>query len=210
MSLNFLKVSKTAKYATWGNPKTAHTIIIALHGYGQLVDYFVRNFNVLNEHDYFIVAPEGLHRFYLNGTSGRVGASWMTKECREQDIEDYVSYLNQLWEQIKIKHQFKKHILLGFSQGGATASRWYVLGNFKPDTFVLWAAVYPPDMSVNYAEIIKSSRNYFVVGDNDAYFDENKIKSQFNELKQIDPSFNLVKFNGGHHINSETLLNLLT
>ena len=42
---------------------------------------------------YTIIAPQGLHKFYLEGTSGRVGASWMTKENREDDIKNYLVYL---------------------------------------------------------------------------------------------------------------------
>ncbi|MBM3915983.1 MAG: hypothetical protein FJ349_00025 [Sphingomonadales bacterium] len=54
-------------------------IIFALHGYGQLGQFFFRQFNILND-NWGIVVPEGPHRFYLEGSSGRVGASWMTKE----------------------------------------------------------------------------------------------------------------------------------
>ena len=70
-------------------------ILIALHGYGQLGQYFYRKFNSL-EADFGLVVPEGPHRFYLEGSSGRVGASWMTKEWREQDIQENNSYLKQL------------------------------------------------------------------------------------------------------------------
>ena len=39
-------------------------IILALHGYGQLAQYFYRKFNSLTN-DYGLVIPEGPHRFYL-------------------------------------------------------------------------------------------------------------------------------------------------
>jgi hypothetical protein len=43
-----------------------------------------------------IIAPEGLSRFYRKGFSGDVVASWMTKDDRLDDMEDYVRYLNDL------------------------------------------------------------------------------------------------------------------
>ena len=95
--MNKIKISKTAKYTTYGNPDKASIIIFALHGYGQLVQFFIRKFQVLDAEQYFVVAPEGLHRFYLKGSSGRVGASWMTKEERQSDIEDYINYLDDLF-----------------------------------------------------------------------------------------------------------------
>ena len=67
-------------------------ILIALHGYGQLGQFFFRKFSAI-EKKIGIVIPEGPHRFYLEGSSGRVGASWMTREWRETDIAENTQYL---------------------------------------------------------------------------------------------------------------------
>ena len=133
-------------YHTIGNPEKASKIIFALHGYGQLSKYFIRKFNDLHE-DYFIIAPEGLHRFYIKASAGRVGASWMTKENREDDIKDYINLLNNIWDKYNEQYQFSERILLGFSQGGATASRWHQFGKFKAQKFILWASIFPPRLT---------------------------------------------------------------
>jgi predicted esterase len=206
--INSITIKKTAKYVTYGNPKTADTIIFVLHGYGQLADFFIRKFNILNKEKYFVVAPEGLHRFYLKGSSGRVGASWMTKERRADDINDYINFLNQLWEQLSSKYSFDKKYLLGFSQGGATASRWHCLGDFKADKFILWAAIFPPDMEKDYCDNFNQSINYFVFGNEDEYYTQGEVDEHYLSLKhQFD--FELIKFEGKHNICSKTLLNLL-
>ncbi len=111
---NTIQVNKSANFVTHGNPNTAKIIVFALHGYGQLAEFFVRKFNVLNETDYFIVAPEGLHRFYLKGASGRVGASWMTKQERQSDINDYINYLDDVWLKINSEYNFEKKYYLVF------------------------------------------------------------------------------------------------
>ena len=49
--------------------------LFVLHGYGQLPEYFIRKFRPLSQAGWHVVAPEGAHRFYLQGTEGRVGAS---------------------------------------------------------------------------------------------------------------------------------------
>lgn len=206
---NSIQIKKTAKYVTYGNPQTAKTVIFVLHGYGQLVEFFIRKFHDLNQDDYFIVAPEGLHRFYLKGSSGRIGASWMTKEERETDIQDYIQYLNQLWKKLSVQHQFEKRILLGFSQGGATASRWHNFGNFNAYKFILWAAVFPPDMAAELSQNFKKSDNYFVFGTEDEYYSESKIEEHFTLLKERKSNFKMIKFNGNHNIHQETLLNLV-
>jgi predicted esterase len=119
------------------------------HGYGQLAAYFVRHFRVLTDADptTVIIAPEGLSRFYLNGTGGRVGATWMTKEDRLAEIDDYVAYLNQLADQVLAAAPADVRItVLGFSQGAATVSRWLARARFRPARLVLWAGSFPPDM----------------------------------------------------------------
>jgi predicted esterase len=206
---NQIQISKTAKYVTYGNPETATTILFALHGYGQLVEFFIRKFHMLNSDNIFIVAPEGLHRFYLKGSSGRVGASWMTKEERDYDIKDYVAYLDQIWNKINSKHTFDKRVLLGFSQGGATASRWHSLGKYNAHQFILWAAVFPEDMTNDNLLDYHKSINYFVVGKQDEYYSEDKIDEHFQTLESKNVEFNLIKFEGNHNIHPETLLNLM-
>jgi hypothetical protein len=57
---------------------------------------FIQKFKELASENTLIVAPEALSRFYLNGFSGRVGATWMTKEARDTEILDYLNYLNKL------------------------------------------------------------------------------------------------------------------
>ena len=117
-------VSKTMRYFTIGDVNKADKLLYVLHGYGQLASYFIKSFEKISD-SYLIIAPEGMHRFYLNGTSGRVGASWMTKEAREIDIHENTKNLDLLDQHILSKKTFKKKIILGFSQGGATAARWY-------------------------------------------------------------------------------------
>jgi len=206
---NTIQIKKTAKYATYGDPETAQTILFALHGYGQLAQFFIRKFNMLNENEYFVIAPEGLHRFYLKGASGRVGASWMTKEERQTDIDDYISYLDELWLKINSEYSFENKILLGFSQGGATASRWHNLGNYKADKILLWAAIFPTDMSLDFLNKFSESNNYFVLGDEDEYLSIEQGENSIDALNLLGVEFQIVKFSGKHNIDSKTLLNLI-
>jgi len=206
---NTIQIKKTAKYATYGDPETAQTILFALHGYGQLAQFFIRKFNMLNENEYFVIAPEGLHRFYLKGASGRVGASWMTKEERQTDIDDYISYLDELCLKINSEYSFENKILLGFSQGGATASRWHNLGNYKADKILLWAAIFPTDMSLDFLNKFSESNNYFVLGDEDEYLSIEQGENSIDALNLLGVEFQIVKFSGKHNIDSKTLLNLI-
>ena len=200
-----LAVSKKMRYYTLGNAKKADTLLIALHGFGQLSKFFIKKFEFLPE-NYLILAPEGMHRFYLQGNSGRVGASWMTKEARELDIEENTIALKTLLEKVKNEKQFSKIILLGFSQGGATAARWYFSDDEQFDHLILWASVFPPDLEKPALET--NSKNYFVLGNQDEYYSEAQQLSQIAAYKEI--GFNTIHFEGKHDIQQATLSELLS
>ena len=153
---NSFSFSKTFRYETQNEDKHPTKIIYVLHGYGQLAKFFIRKFNALAD-DYLIVAPEGMHRFYLNGSSGKVGASWMTKEAREIDIKDNIDWLNALDKKISSKHQINERILLGFSQGGATAIRWKMNSQLVFDKTIIWASISPIVLSIASELIIRMS-----------------------------------------------------
>jgi predicted esterase len=205
MQENGLTIKKTARYFTHGNLDVASSLLICLHGYGQLPTYFGRKFETVDK-NYFVVIPEGLHRFYLEGSAGRVGASWMTKEAREQDIQDNMNYLKQLLANLTSKKSFEKIILLGFSQGGATATRFYV-NQLNIDHLILWACVFPPDLHIEEEINFEPNKNYFVLGSEDQYFNETE---QMNTIKFYKKkNFKIFQYSGNHSIDSILLNDLL-
>ena len=190
--------AKTFRYFTHGDPLKAKHIVYVLHGYGQLAEFFIRKFQHLSD-DYFIVAPEGMHRFYLSGSSGRVGASWMTKEERETDIQDNLNWLNALDTELCAKYTFERKQLVGFSQGGPTAIRWQFQGNLNADQLIIWASVFPPDLILE-TEIsdFTTATNYFVIGEKDAFYSleqQNEVRATY-ALN----GFTSVSYNGKHDI----------
>ena len=82
MKIHHIPVKRQARYYTLGtlDTNTKHVYIV-LHGYGQLASQIIHKFDDMAD-EVFIIAPEGLSRFYWDGMTGTVGASWMTKEDR--------------------------------------------------------------------------------------------------------------------------------
>lgn len=181
-------------------------VLYALHGYGQLVNFFMRKLQDLPE-NLLIVAPEGMHRFYLNGTGGRVGASWMTKEAREMDIADNIAWLDALDAQISAKFPIEKRYVLGFSQGGATALRWAVQGQIHVDELLIWASDFPPDLMETSAMGLPT-QCHFILGDKDPFF----LEDRQNELCALFQSkgFQIHRFEGEHDIDLKVLKGLIS
>jgi predicted esterase len=203
-----INITFEARYFTHGNIE-AENLIIALHGYGQLGSFFIQKFESLNPEKYFVVVPEGLHRFYLNGTTGRVGASWMTKENRETDIANYINYLETVLNHVNALNRFSKKIILGFSQGGATASRFASATTIRFDAAILWASVFPPDVEPVNIQKHPAQKNFLVIGDEDPYYTGEDFVSEQNKLIKAGIKFDLITFNGKHTIQTETLEKIL-
>lgn len=208
-----ITVPKTARYFTIGEvSEQTETIWFVCHGYGQLANYFIQNFHALDPRKHFIVAPEGLHRFYWERFSGRVVASWMTKEDRASDILDYVNYLDAVYTEVmaQFSNRKVKVNVLGFSQGTATVCRWLANGASKADALLLWAGVFPPDMDFDAKkQIFDQMKVYMVVGDQDEFLNEEEIKKQEAFLAEKGIGYELVRFEGKHEINKEALLRIM-
>lgn len=202
---HLLTSEKTFRYYVEGDIHTATKLVYVLHGYGQLAQYFIRKFLPTNK-NIVIVAPEGMHRFYLKGSSGRVGASWMTKEDRENDIKDNINWLNNLHQKLLANKSFEKVIVLGFSQGGATAARW-VNQMEKVDGLIMWATVFPPDLENSIDSTVLRLKNHFVLGTEDEYFDINdqqKVNQFYAEM-----NFDIHSFIGEHDINHKIFSDII-
>lgn len=207
-----IQVLKTARYFILGEAsEQIKQVWFVCHGYAQLANYFLKNFEALNDGKTLIIAPEGLHRFYWKGFSEKVVASWMTKEDRENDITDYVNYLNVVYSEVMetLKNKNVNVNVLGFSQGTATVCRWLANSKVEADNLILWAGAFPDDMNFKTDKMVLDKlKTYLVVGDADEFINEEGVEKHSNLLKENDIKFELIRFKGKHEIDKTTLLDL--
>ena len=211
MQEHFLSTARTARYFTLGSSANATDVWFVCHGYGQLAARFLERFRPLETERRWIVAPEGLSRFYLteSPTERRVGASWMTREDRLHEIGDYVRYLDTLHAAV-LQSQARTTVL-GFSQGTATACRWAGLGAAHIGRLILWGGEVPPDLDLADARIqarLSAARLTLVYGKGDQFFPPKVVASTESRLRDHGIGFERVEFDGGHEIDAATLLRL--
>ena len=204
------------RYYTLGElTSSTKSIWFVLHGYGQLAAYFMKKFNTLKDNDIFVIAPEALSRFYVDPlqstgrTSDRVGATWMTKENRLADIENYLTYLDGLYHHLRLPASIPVTIL-GFSQGAATVSRWIAEGQITFDRVILWAGIFPPDLNLESAkERLKEKQVVFVHGTSDPFLNDNQYQSMEAISAKLGLHPRVITFDGGHEIDEDTLNELI-
>lgn len=215
MQEHHIEVRRRARYYTLGpTDRDVAEAWIVCHGYAQLAGRFMRHFEGIDDGTRLIVAPEALNRFYVetvpmvHGPESRVGATWMTREDRLHEIEDYVDYLDELAESIfsRLDRARARLTVLGFSQAVATVSRWAVQGRTHPDHLILWGSPLPPEIDVGAgAETLGAiPRISFVVGASDADA-QRALPRERERLDRLGVRYRLVGFEGGHHLDAETL-----
>ncbi len=189
-------------------------ILFALHGYGQLAQYFIRKFAALESKGVVVIAPEGLSRFYLDPLEGagrktnRVGATWMTKEDRLVDIENYVNYLDTVFAQTVGDRKIPVSVL-GFSQGSATASRWILSKKIHFDRLILWAGILPTDMDFQLGnDVLKDKSVVMVYGKDDPFLTDTRFSEMKSLMEKLNTKIEIVTFEGGHDIEGKALLEL--
>lgn len=205
-----IRVSRQARYYLNGAPAAdTRYLWFVCHGYGQLAQYFLRNFAGLDPAQHLIVAPEALNRFYLEHTEGRrVGATWMTRADRAREIEDYVQYLDEVYQEVQAMtgDQSLKKIAFGFSQGATTISRWVFEGSFQPDHLVLWAGDLPHDLDPQKAlPTLQQLDLWMALGDQDPWITPEKRIELEARYREMDIDYRMHAFSGKHKIPAEEL-----
>jgi predicted esterase len=209
-----IPVGRTARYYTLGSGSASvQEVWLVCHGYGQLARFFLRRFAPLDDGTRLIVAPEAMSRFYLSDPGGshakaRVGATWMTREDRLNEIQDYVAYLDAVYERVVAggPRAGIRRFALGFSQGVATACRWAALGVSGVEELILWAERVPPDLDLaGTAERLRRMRITLVAGAADPALPADAPAEERDRLARHGIPSEIVTFPGGHELDAGTL-----
>lgn len=204
-----ITIPKTARYFLSENLSPSFTeVIFVCHGYAQLANEFISEFDSIASLTRLVVAPEGLHRFYQRGGYDKVVASWMTKEDREDDIRDYITWLDMAAADVLMQCRPDiKVTVLGFSQGAATVSRWAAAGMTNIDHLILWCGFFPPDLKAENAPKCKSIT--VVTASDDKFIDAAAEARQLEGMKTQFATYKHIRFTGQHEVHIGTLSDLL-
>lgn len=210
---SLVEVPRTGRYFRLNSvqPMTKNVWIV-FHGYGQLAEYFIKHFEDLDENENCIIAVEGLSRFYVDGLTGRVGASWMTKDEREQEIVDQSNYINTVLKDAGIDSNSSQYnlIVMGFSQGTATAIRWMVNNNVRPKHLLMWAGSFPHDVDATKdSEIFKGLSLHYAYGLEDQFLKDVDMNEKLEEMKKTGMEIRSWTFDGKHVMDKPTLAKIV-
>ena len=135
----------------------------------------------------------------------------MSAEDRECEIEDYVSYLDLLHDEIfsEVDRSGVRLWVLGFSQGTATVARWVARGKVEPNRVILCSGLLPSELDSRSAgKLAQHSPLTIVLGSMDDFARPDLIALQETRLKELKVPHRVIRFEGGHEITGEVLTRL--
>lgn len=210
MKSHTILFEKTARYFTLGEPnKQVKYFWMVCHGYGQLASKIIYKFDDLDFSENFILAPEALSRFYWNRSAPEpVGASWMTKKDRLEEIADYTRFIKKLYDEyVTQMSEDVKIILFGFSQGCATQIRWLMREFPNFDYLVLWAGLLPEDLDyIPHTDYFSNKKLHWICGTEDQFLNEERINWHHQFMEEQKLNFTTTMFEGKHKIERPVLL----
>lgn len=205
-----ISVSKTARYFQAGSiSNKTKNIWFVFHGYGMLGEFFIKKFESLVDSETIIIAPEAMSRFYLNNKYERVGASWITKVDKDDDIIDNSNFLNQLYNNLisQIGHEQINLNILGFSQGGSTACRWALNEKFNINSICFWGSDIPKEcLTEKYRNRWNTMKISIIIGKKDTLIPL-EYREKFRDLiNDYELNYSLVEYDGDHRIIEDVLI----
>lgn len=198
------KISNT--YSTL-NEKTAKTknVWLVFHGIGYLSRYFLKYFKHLDPEKNYIIAPQAQSKYYLNGEYRHVGASWLTRENTEAEIENMLNYLDAVYDSENLS-KVKNLNILGYSQGVSVATRFIARKKIQCQNLIMHSGKVPQELVAENFKFLDDTQFSFIYGTEDEYLKAGIVKIEENRLKEIFPkNLEIITFKGGHEVNTELI-----
>jgi predicted esterase len=204
-----LQTPRTARYFTEQGDGPIRRIWILLHGHAMLAERFLSYLTAMSAPGTLLVAPEALSRFYLGtrldgGHDKQVGATWMTREERDSEIDDMVGYLDRVMQAATpVDYREVPVGILGFSQGVATAARWIARGTMQPRMLVCWGAPAPADAPLEAVAALCGAVR-LVAGIDDPIVPSGTFEHTAEKLRAFGVDADVIRFPGGHILHAAT------
>ncbi|MEO2072003.1 MAG: esterase [Zunongwangia sp.] len=178
---------------------------LVCHGIGYLSRYFIRHFNHLDVDENYIIAPQAQSKYYLKSDYRHVGASWLTRENLEAEIDNVLNYLDEVFMEENLA-EVPNLIVLGYSQGVSVATRYLAQRKINCAQLILHSGKVPAELTAKDFAFLKDTKVTYLYGTKDEYLKKGIIEVEEPRLKSLFPyNFELQTYDGGHEFNTDII-----
>lgn len=176
-------------------------LLVGFHGYGENAERHLAELRrIPGAARWVLCAVQALHPFY--NRAGDVIASWMTRQDREQAIEDNVRYVASVVARVKRELPVSERLVyLGFSQGAAMAYRAAACSGQPCQGVIVLGGDLPPELErrdlTGFPPVLLGR------GTSEEWYDAAKMEHDVELLRARKIDVRALVFQGGHEWTDE-------
>lgn len=172
-------------------------ILAGFHGYAEDAEMQLARLRALpGSERCLIVSIQGLHSFY-NRRTNQVVASWMTKQNREEAIDDNIAYVKTCLDTVAAEWQSSRTaVFAGFSQGVAMAFRAAAHFEHRVAGVIAAGGDVPPELTSD--ALSRIPRVLIGRGSGDALYSVEQFTRDESRLREAGANVHTLLFSGGH------------
>jgi predicted esterase len=184
-----------------GGDASPDGLLVGFHGYMENAEKHLAALERLPGLErWALVAVDALHAFYSRGSgSGQVVRGWMTRDLREEAIDDNVRYVRGVLDRLRERFGWRLPVVvLGFSQGASMAWRAALLAGHEIAAAVALAGDLPPELAQLPTSTPFPARALIARGDADDWYTAEKLEADRERLAPRVGALETLIFPGGH------------
>lgn len=185
---------------------TPAPLLIAVHGYGAHKRYMMREARAVAPENFVTVSLQGPHQHYRITDDGyRIGFGWLSDYKSEESVALHHNFLLGVIEQLKTRNLIDPAniYLYGFSQACALNFRFAFTHPEILKGFIGVCGGIPGDLDTNPAYKPFSADTFYLYGDDDEFYTQEKFKAFDARLASLLPNFESKHYTAKHEITED-------
>ncbi len=180
--------------------------LISVHGYGAHKRYMMREARAAAPEGWVIASIQGPHQHYRQTEDGyRIGFGWLTDHNAAESVALHHKFLLDVIEKLSADKMIdrSKVSLFGFSQACALNFRFALTYPDVLSNVIGICGGIPGDLDSNPAYKPFSARTFYLYGDDDEFYTQEKFASFDEQLNAILPNYSSHRYRANHEITEE-------
>jgi phospholipase/carboxylesterase len=181
-------------------------LLIAIHGYGAHKRYMMRQAQMIAPDGFVIASLQAPHQHFSKLAEGyRIGFGWLTDHKPEEYIALHHYFVNEVIERLSTKKLIDRGriFIFGFSQAVALNFRFAFTHPEVLRGVIAVCGGIPGDLETNPSYKPFSAETFYLYGDDDEFYTEEKFKAFDRKLADKLPNYRSKQYRGKHEITDE-------
>ncbi|HTK26050.1 MAG TPA: hypothetical protein VL327_05790 [Pyrinomonadaceae bacterium] len=181
-------------------------LLIAIHGYGAHKRYMMRQAQMIAPDGFVIASLQAPHQHFSKLAEGyRIGFGWLTDHKPEEYIALHHNFVNEVIERLSTKKLIDRSriFIFGFSQAVALNFRFAFTHPEVLRGVIAVCGGIPGDLETNLSYKPFSAETFYLYGDDDEFYTEEKFKAFDRKLADKLPNYRSKQYRGKHEITDE-------